>query len=79
MSSMTPHNDRAISATPQPMQMPRVMMIVASMASAGPRAQAELLKGLGISTTLITDGHTPLNLYNTARGLMGNTGDGQSQ
>jgi major vault protein len=44
---------------------------LASMASAGPRAQAELLKGLGISTTLITDGHTPLNLYNTARGLMG--------
>lgn len=47
---------------------------LAKMAAAGPAAQAELLKGLGISSTLITDGHTPLNLFNTARGLMGGAG-----
>ena len=34
MSSVTAHNDRAISATPQPMHIPRMTMIVTSMLSA---------------------------------------------
>lgn len=46
---------------------------LAAMASAGPRAQAELLKGLGISTTLITDGKSPINLFGAARGLIGSS------
>jgi major vault protein len=39
-----------------------------------------LLQSLGIQSTLITDGRTPVNLLNTARGLIGinafpNTGE----
>ena len=34
MRSVTPSNDRKISATPQPMQMPRWTIIVVSMVSA---------------------------------------------
>ncbi|EDQ86973.1 uncharacterized protein MONBRDRAFT_10492 [Monosiga brevicollis MX1] len=44
---------------------------LAEMARAGPQMQAELLKGLGIQSTLITDGATPINLFNTASGLVG--------
>jgi len=44
---------------------------LATMAAAGPKAQAELLKGLGISSTLIMDGNKPINLFTAARGLLG--------
>ena len=30
-----------------------------------------MLQALGLQSTLITDGSTPLNLFNTARGLVG--------
>jgi len=51
-----------------------------SIAAAGPELDVRLLKSLGLQTTMITDGHTPLNLFNTAHGLIGRalgaTGEG---
>ena len=32
-----------------------------------------MLQALGLKSTLITDGSTPLNLFNTAQGLIGGT------
>jgi major vault protein len=46
-----------------------------SMAEAGPATQAKLLSGLGLSSFLITDGNSPINLFNAANGLLG----GQAQ
>jgi major vault protein len=42
-----------------------------AIATAGPTLQADLLKGLGLQSVLITDGHSPVNLFNTADGLLG--------
>jgi len=42
-----------------------------SMAEAGPAMQAKLLQGLGLKSFLITDGNSPINLFNTAQGLIG--------
>lgn len=33
--------------------------------------QVKLLQSLGLKSTLITDGSTPINLFNTALGLLG--------
>jgi len=44
---------------------------LASIASAGPDLQAKLLSGLGIQSMLITDGNSPINLFNAANGLIG--------
>jgi len=33
--------------------------------------QVKLLKSLGLKSTLITDGSSPINLFNTAQGLIG--------
>jgi len=44
---------------------------IQSMAEAGPAMQAKLLQGLGLSSFLITDGNSPINLFNTASGLIG--------
>jgi len=33
--------------------------------------QVKLLQGLGLQSALITDGAAPLNLFSTARGLLG--------
>ncbi|KAM4632593.1 major vault protein [Discoglossus pictus] len=41
------------------------------IALAGPELQVKLLKGLGIHSTLITDGSSPINLFTTANGLLG--------
>ena len=41
-----------------------------AMAQAGPEMQAKLLQGLGIKSTLITDGKSPINLFQTANGLV---------
>jgi len=46
---------------------------IKSMAEAGPAMQAKLLSGLGLKSFLITDGHSPINLFNTAQGLIGGT------
>jgi len=43
---------------------------IKSMAEAGPAMQAKLLQGLGLSSFLITDGNSPINLFNTAQGLV---------
>ncbi|KCV68236.1 hypothetical protein H696_05160 [Fonticula alba] len=40
------------------------------MARAGPDAQVRLLQSLGIRSTLITDGKSPINLFQTAQGLV---------
>jgi len=47
---------------------------IASIATAGPEMQVKLLKSLGLQSTLITDGHTPINLFQTAHGLIGALG-----
>jgi len=44
---------------------------IQSIAQAGPEMQAKLLKGLGLQSFMITDGHSPINLFNTANGLLG--------
>ena len=40
--------------------------------------QVKLLWSLGLRSTLITDGSKPLNLFNTAQGLLGAIGSGPS-
>jgi len=44
---------------------------IKSMAEAGPAMQAKLLSGLGLQSFLITDGNSPINLFNTAQGMIG--------
>uniref|UniRef100_A0A646QDD3 Major vault protein n=1 Tax=Hemiscolopendra marginata TaxID=943146 RepID=A0A646QDD3_9MYRI len=44
---------------------------IKAIAVSGPEMEVKLLQGLGLQSTLITDGKTPLNLFNTARGLFG--------
>lgn len=44
---------------------------IRDIARAGPELQVKLLQGLGLQSTLITDGAAPLNLFTTARGLLG--------
>lgn len=44
---------------------------IQAMAQAGPEMQAKLLQGLGLKSVLITDGSSPVNLFNTANGLIG--------
>ena len=41
-----------------------------SIALAGPKAQVEMLQALGIRSTLITDGKSPVNLYQASNGLL---------
>jgi len=44
---------------------------IAAIAQAGPEMQAKLLQGLGLKSFMITDGNSPINLFNTAQGLIG--------
>eukprot|EP01112_Ceratiomyxa_fruticulosa_P014613 TRINITY_DN4201_c0_g1_i2.p1 TRINITY_DN4201_c0_g1~~TRINITY_DN4201_c0_g1_i2.p1 ORF type:complete len:836 (-),score=252.73 TRINITY_DN4201_c0_g1_i2:463-2970(-) len=44
---------------------------IKSIAQAGPEMQAKLLQGLGLKGFMITDGQSPINLFNTAQGLLG--------
>lgn len=46
---------------------------IEAMARAGPEMQARLLKSLGISSMLITDSNSPVNLFTTAQGLVAET------
>merc|ERR1712000_269119 len=48
---------------------------IAAIAQAGPEMQAKLLEGLGVKSLLITDGNSPINLFNTANGLITNPGN----
>lgn len=41
------------------------------LAKAGPETQANILRSLGVKSLLITDGKNPVNLFNTANGLLG--------
>ncbi|TKS91211.1 Major vault protein [Collichthys lucidus] len=50
------------------------------MARAGPELQVKMLQALGLKSTLITDGSSPINLFTTANGLLGALpGQGQGQ
>ncbi|XP_061701846.1 major vault protein isoform X2 [Syngnathoides biaculeatus] len=44
---------------------------LAEMARAGPELQVKMLQALGLKSTLITDGSSPINLFATANGLLG--------
>lgn len=46
--------------------------VIAAMARAGPEMQAKLLKGLGLQGYMLTDGNSPINLFNAAASLTGN-------
>merc|ERR1712047_45945 len=47
--------------------------------AAGPQEQqVKMLQSLGLKSTLITDGRAPMNLLNTANGLMGGMADAQT-
>jgi len=43
---------------------------IQSIAQAGPELQSKLLQGLGLKSFMITDGNSPINLFNTANGLI---------
>ncbi|XP_028519240.1 major vault protein [Exaiptasia diaphana] len=47
---------------------------IQAIATAGPEMQVKLLKSLGLKSTLITDGSSPVNLFSTAQGLIGALG-----
>ena len=42
-----------------------------AIATAGPDLQVRMLQALGLKSTLITDGSNPINLFDTAQGLIG--------
>jgi major vault protein len=42
------------------------------LAKAGPETQASILGSLGVKSMIFTDGKNPINLFNTAAGLLGN-------
>ena len=44
---------------------------IRSIASGPQDHQVKMLQALGLSSTLITDGKNPVNLFNTAQGLLG--------
>jgi major vault protein len=44
---------------------------LSAIARAGPETQVKLLQSLGLQGYMITDGNTPINLFNTANGLLG--------
>jgi major vault protein len=44
---------------------------IAAIARAGPEMQQKLLNGLGLKSFMITDGKSPINLFDTAGGLLG--------
>ncbi|XP_060071634.1 major vault protein-like [Ylistrum balloti] len=46
---------------------------ISAIATSGPETQVKMLKALGLKSTLITDGSSPVNLFNTASGLIGGT------
>jgi len=44
---------------------------IQAIAQSGPEIQARLLKGLGLKGYLMTDGNSPINLFNAAKGMVG--------
>jgi len=51
---------------------------IRAIASGPQDHQVKMLQSLGLSSTLITDGRTPINLLNTAKGLFGGVTDGNN-
>jgi len=45
--------------------------IIEAVATAGPSRQVELLSSLGLKSFMVTDGNSPINLFHTAQGLIG--------
>jgi len=45
--------------------------VIESIATSGPSLQVDLLKSLGLKSFMVTDGNNPINLSNTALGLIG--------
>lgn len=43
---------------------------IIAMARAGPEMQAKMLKGLGLKGFMVMDGKNPINLLNSAQGLV---------
>lgn len=41
-----------------------------ALSEAGPKTQAEIMNGLGLSGYLIMDSKSPLNLFTTAQGML---------
>merc|ERR1712146_176742 len=48
-----------------------IVETIQQIARAGPEMQAKLLGGLGLKGIMITDGNSPINMFNTAKGLIG--------
>jgi len=48
---------------------------IKAIAQAGPEMQQKLLNSLGLKSMLITDGQSPINLFTTASGIIGNPGN----
>jgi len=48
------------------------------IANSAPEMQVKLLQGLGLKSFMITDGNTPINLFNTAAGLIGSNAPTQN-
>ena len=44
---------------------------IRAIATAGPDSQVKLLQSLGLQTALITDGKSPINLFQAANGMIG--------
>jgi len=49
--------------------------IIEAVATSGPALQADLLSSLGLKSFMVTDGNSPINLINTAQGIIGKSGD----
>merc|ERR1712164_128601 len=47
---------------------------ITNIAKAGPEMQAKLLSGLGIKSMMITDGKSPINLFQTAQQMISQQG-----
>ena len=42
-----------------------------AISKSGPEMKSKMLKGLGLKGFLVTDGKNPINLFNTANGMLG--------
>ena len=42
-----------------------------AISKSGPEMKAKMLKGLNLKGFLVTDGKNPINLFNTANGMLG--------
>jgi len=51
---------------------------IVAIAQAGPEMEAQLLGSLGLKGFIMTDGNNPINLFNTANGLIGNAPENEN-